>query len=78
MKTEVAGELQKRHVFFANGVDDSNRGACRTRKTEDGASRASQLALKGLYGFSRRVEVFFVESLKNVHAFALRYAQGAF
>ena len=75
MTTEVAGELEERDVFFADGVDDSDGGACRTRKAENGASRASELALKGLNGVGRRVEVLFVESLENVHAFALRYSR---
>ena len=78
MATEVTGESKKRDVFFANGIDDSDGASGRTEQTNDRASGAAELALKGRDRFGRRAEVLFVEVLENIHAFAFAPSAGCF
>ncbi len=59
--TEVAGELEERDVFFAHAGEDANGGVGARGEADNCAARSAKLALEGLHGVRRRMEVLLEE-----------------
>ena len=50
----MAGKLNKSEIFFADGVENADGAQIPAGESDDGASRAAELALKRLHLFSRQ------------------------
>jgi hypothetical protein len=58
---EVLGELEEGYVFFAHAGEDADRGVGARGEAENCAARSAELALEGLHGIRRCVEVVLEE-----------------